>query len=122
MREAERRLIILFAQSERKSDGIIDILAELLEADRAEQSTTIYELTNSNRHFHERILRQAEKTVALKAALQEVANCQGQTLLGEFCNTDNDLDRQHQIGANKAFDQCADIAATAIADLFEEHK
>lgn len=52
------------------------------------------------------------------SALELISKQQGMTLLGEFCNSDDkEYDRQHQIGANKAYDQTAGIATQALKKM-----
>lgn len=48
----------------------------------------------------------------LRGVLGEIAKMKGMTLLGD--PPDTDLDRAHQIGANKAFDEAAAIAEAAL--------
>jgi len=61
----------------------------------------------------------------VKAALNEVAECRNLTLLGcsEYDDSDgwnegpHTVERAHQLGAYRAFNQCADIADSALAKL-----
>jgi hypothetical protein len=56
-----------------------------------------------------------DEITKLRNALELIAECAGMTLLGEYCtDVDSELDKQHQIGANKAFNQCASIAQNAL--------
>ena len=56
--------------------------------------------------------------LALVAALRELAAFTGQTLLGG--RSEPDPRRAHEDGANKAFEQCARIALTALKAAGEE--
>ena len=47
----------------------------------------------------------------LLKALEEIADCKGLTLLGSAAN----VEKAHEMGAVKAFNQCAAIAAEALA-------
>ncbi len=57
---------------------------------------------------------QVDSIVRFRNALEHIAGFENMTLLGEYCNTDEAADKQHRIGANKAYNQCAHIAKEAL--------
>lgn len=65
-----------------------------------------------------RIQVQDAHVLALVAALRELAALTGQTLLGG--RSEPDPRRAHEDGANKAFEQCARIALTALKAAGED--
>lgn len=65
------------------------------------------------------------KEKVLIAALKVIAECKGKTLLGEYCNSELDIDkekeRQYEKGANAAFEECAGIATSVLEAIkFQE--
>ena len=70
----------------------------------------------------------ADTMEKMLVALTEIAECKGLTLLG--CNCDNYMHcdcgdtayRAHERGANKAFEQCASTAKTALVSTEREPK
>ena len=59
----------------------------------------------------------AVESARMRVALVVISECAGKTLLGEYCNTDKELERQHEIGANKAYEECARIAKHALRPI-----
>ncbi len=70
---------------------------------------TVVSLREANESLKERIAE-------LEEALQEIAQMSGKTLLG---GRDLESDRAHELGANKAFEQAANIARTALGKAGE---